>query len=441
MTLNPPAAVRDIVQQLERAGFEAWCVGGAVRDALLGRNNLDWDIATSARPEEVRKLFRRTVPLGVEFGTVGVIDGKNVMHEVTTFRKDVETDGRHARVIFGVSLEEDLARRDFTINAIAYSPTRAEIADPFNGQHDLASGVVRTVGDPDQRMTEDRLRALRALRFAARFDFSIGEATWDAVSRSAPFLQRLSMERVRQEIEKTMDQVHRPSSAFRLWRDCGAFARLVPALANASELELSYPDYLSMPGSSTRPARRSNRITALFLAAGPHRAANAFRDLRFSNSGIAWMSGQVERWSAEIPALERALEAGALPTAGFTRRWIARVGRMRAASLVRIAAAVWCARSDAGMPAPPRSQHAPIYGRILRSSFRDPVDLSDLRIDGDDLQSIGIKAGPAVGRILKKLLDLVLDNPALNERDTLLRLAVDLARGPGSDGRAEQGES
>src|SRR5215216_4486418 len=137
--LHPPPAVLEIAEQLEKAGFEAWCVGGAIRDALLGRQHLDWDLATSATPTQMRDLFgrRRTIPKGVDFGTVGVLDRDGVLHEVTTFRRDVQTDGRHAVVEFGASLDEDLARRDFTINAIAYSPRRRELRDPFDGQGDL----------------------------------------------------------------------------------------------------------------------------------------------------------------------------------------------------------------------------------------------------------------------------------------------------------------
>jgi tRNA nucleotidyltransferase (CCA-adding enzyme) len=120
--LNPPEAVLRIARTLEKAGFETWCVGGAVRDALLGHPHLDWDLATAAHPPQIRSLFPRTVPVGIAFGTIGVLDDAGVMHEVTTFRRDVNTDGRHAEVEFGASLDEDLARRDFTINAIAYSP-------------------------------------------------------------------------------------------------------------------------------------------------------------------------------------------------------------------------------------------------------------------------------------------------------------------------------
>jgi tRNA nucleotidyltransferase (CCA-adding enzyme) len=205
--LTPPPSVLRIVERLESRGHEAWCVGGAIRDALLGIRHLDWDIATSARPEQVQRLFRRTVPVGIAFGTVGVLDDHGHLHEVTTFRRDVRTDGRHAEVEFGVSLDDDLARRDFTINAIAWSPTRQQLHDPFRGQRDLAHRLLRAVGDADARMREDRLRALRALRFAARFAFAIEPSTWDAIVASAPHLGRLSAERVKQELDKTLEQV------------------------------------------------------------------------------------------------------------------------------------------------------------------------------------------------------------------------------------------
>ena len=166
--LQPPATVLDIAQTLIRAGHESWFVGGAVRDALLGHANLDWDIATAATPQQVQKLFRRTVPVGIDFGTVGVLDKEGVMHEVTTFRRDVQSDGRHAVVEFGASFDEDLARRDFTINAIAYGPDSRELYDPFHGQRDLRAKLVRAVGVAADRMREDRLRALRAMRGSRR---------------------------------------------------------------------------------------------------------------------------------------------------------------------------------------------------------------------------------------------------------------------------------
>ena len=235
--LQPPAPVLEIAERLENAGYETWFVGGAIRDALLDHPHLDWDLATSATPAEVRELFggRRTIPIGVDFGTVGVLDRNGRMHEVTTFRRDVRTDGRHAEVEFGASLEEDLARRDFTINAIAYSASRDQRCDPLGGQQDLERGIVRAVGDAEARMREDRLRALRAIRFAARFSFTIEPDTLRAIQGSASHLRRLSPERVKQELDKTMDQVCRPSTAFRFWRSTGAFATLIPKLGDATD--------------------------------------------------------------------------------------------------------------------------------------------------------------------------------------------------------------
>jgi tRNA nucleotidyltransferase (CCA-adding enzyme) len=257
--LAPPAGVLEVADRLERAGFETWCVGGAIRDAVLGRPSLDWDLATAARPEAVQRLFRRTVPKGVAFGTVGVFDRGGVLHEVTTFRRDVRTDGRHAEVEFGASLDDDLARRDFTINAIAFRPATGVLADPFGGLGDLDRQVVRAVGDPPERMREDRLRALRAIRFAARFGFAIEPATWAAVAASAPHLGRLSPERVREELERPCGRWRRPAWALERWRESGALAALVPALAGQPPEAFAAADCLPLP---TLDADRSGSGTA-----------------------------------------------------------------------------------------------------------------------------------------------------------------------------------
>ncbi|PYP94179.1 MAG: hypothetical protein DMD34_09460 [Gemmatimonadetes bacterium] len=158
--LSIPDAVLKIARQLETAGYETWCVGGAIRDNLLGVENHDFDLTTAAPPAEVQRLFKRTVPVGIEHGTVAVLDRGNHAHEVTTFRKDIKTDGRHAVVEFGVSLMDDLARRDFTINAIAYHPIRHEWRDPFKGADDLEHKLIRSVGDANWRFQEDYLRIL-----------------------------------------------------------------------------------------------------------------------------------------------------------------------------------------------------------------------------------------------------------------------------------------
>ncbi|MDQ3950906.1 MAG: CCA tRNA nucleotidyltransferase, partial [Gemmatimonadota bacterium] len=299
--LDPPATVLDIADRLEEAGYETWCVGGAVRDALLGRAHLDWDLATAATPDEVRRVFGRrfTVPVGVEHGTIGVLDRFGGLHEVTTFRRDVRTDGRHAVVEFGASLDDDLARRDFTINAIAYHPRRRTLRDPYGGRVDLERGIVRAVGDPHARMREDRLRALRAIRFAGRLGFAIDPATWSAILESAPQLRRLSAERVRQELEKTMDQLPRPSAALALWLESGAMNVLVPDLANADALTLAAVDCVPTPPGGVarrRRARRIARFAVLFSGLDGAATGAALAALRFSKSDATAVATVVDRW-------------------------------------------------------------------------------------------------------------------------------------------------
>ena len=424
--MQPPSAVVGIIRVLEDAGFEAWCVGGGVRDALLGIPNLDWDLTTSARPQQVRRLFRRTVPVGIEFGTIGVLDDSNVMHEVTTFRADVETDGRHAVVKFGESLDDDLARRDFTINAIAYSPSRDELRDPFGGQDDLATRTLRAVGVAKDRMREDRLRALRAIRFAARFGFEMDGATWQAIVASAPHLQRLSPERVQQEIMKTMSQVALPSTAFRMWRDSGALAALVPTLAGITDVELLALDHLRLPLLDRRPQRLQNRLAGLFSAARPGTVLATLKELRFSNADVAWVGGLVERWHDMGRHMKDELMRPEPPADATLRGWAGRLGRTRLAPVLRIADAHWWAERERGRPAPTRARVESVYRRAIRIAYRDPVEVSDLAINGDDLLGVGI-TGKRLGDTLRTLLQYVLDEPARNTREELLRRAVELS--------------
>lgn len=429
--LSAPPAVRRIAERLEEAGFETWCVGGAVRDAFLGHPHLDWDLATAATPDQVRRLFRRTIPVGIEFGTVGVLDDAGVMHEVTTFRRDVQTDGRHAVVEFGASLEDDLARRDFTINAIAVSPRSGEIRDPFGGRRDIELGVVRAVGVPDERMREDRLRALRALRFAARLGFSIDPDTWEAIVRSAPHLGRLSRERVKQEIEKTMEQVRCPSRAFLLWRSSGALAELLPELAMQSDLAFFAADHIPLPSSSRRreriDARRAARILSLFLDLPGAAVRAALHDLRFSNVDVKTMTRLAETWQVLFAPMGAALAAPMPPEDAVIRQWAALTGRTQLAAFLRLSEARWAAMRDAGEPAPTAERVRATYRRALRIAYRDPIELADLAVDGEDLQRAGIARGPALGKILRALLQRVVAEPARNTPDQLLAYARELA--------------
>jgi len=420
--MQPPDAVLEITRVLEGAGHEVWCVGGAVRDALLGIPNLDWDLTTSAKPQQVRRLFKRTVPVGIEFGTIGVLDDTNVMHEVTTFRSDVETDGRHAVVRFGDSLEEDLARRDFTINAIAYSPSRDELCDPFDGQKDLAARKLRAVGIAKERMREDRLRALRAMRFAARFDFDMDPATWQAIVVSAPHLQRLSPERVQQEIVKTLSQVTLPSKAFRMWRDSGALAELIPSLAGITDIELRALDHLRLPLLPRRPQRLQTRLAGLFSASRSGTATATLKNLRFSNADVSWVGGLVERWHEIGRTMTEELMRPEAPTDATLRTWAGRVGRTRLSPVLRIADAHWWAARESGKPAPSQSRAESVYRRAIRIAYRDPVEVSDLAVNGDDLLKVGI-TGKRLGETLRALLQYVLEDPMRNNREALLKYA------------------
>ena len=456
--LDPSKEVREIAATLERAGFETWCVGGAVRDALLGLPHLDWDLATAATPTEVKRLFKRTIPVGEQFGTIGVLDRHGRMHEVTTFRHDVRTDGRHAVVEFGASLDEDLARRDFTINAIAFSPRNGALHDPFRGRDDLAHGVVRAVGVAGERMVEDRLRALRALRFAGRFGFRIEPVTWSAIVDSAPHLLRLSKERVKQELEKTMEQVQHPSAAMELWRASGALGELLPRLAGRPSSSLGSADFLARPDDTRDPGRKRRRtlvrLATLFVGLTHDAVRHDVRSLRFSNRDIEWLTqlavaatvlgpmvrerllgagldmvrGAVrEELSAavreEVLGAVRGGGAGAVHGADAElRRWAAVTGRARLADTLRVALATLHKPSDRVIGA--RERARALYRRALIVAYRDPVEIADLAVDGEDLmRDGGVPRGPLLGEVLRRLRDEVLEDPSLNERTRLIARA------------------
>ena len=384
VVIDPPAAVRRIAEVLEAAGHEVWCVGGAVRDALLGRADLDWDFATSATPGDVKRLFARTVPVGIEHGTIGVfgIDGR--LHEVTTFRADIETDGRHAVVKFGVSLNEDLARRDLTINAIA-----------------------------------------------ARCDFALATATWAAIVASAPSVTRLSVDRVFQEWTKTLQQVRCPSRAFMRWRDSGALAVLVPELVDIPDTFFVAVDQVPLPARTVRAERVAlrtlTRLALPFLPLGGRGAKAALQALRASNGDLTFVSAVAESWVVSGEALSAAAVSDA-PDGTELRRIVSRIGRTRVHGTLRVLAAVWAAQRAAGQSAPSAAAVARLARQMLRIAFRDPIALGDLAVTGDDLRTAGLRPGPQLGRILQQVLERVLQQPALNTHDDLLRLAQQLAQ-------------
>ena len=268
-------------------------------------------------------------------------------------------------------------------------------------------------------MKEDRLRALRAFRFAGRFGFEIDPETWRAIVESAPFLPRLSRERVHQEIEKTMNQVRRPSRTLLLWHRSGAFASLIPELANASEAAFTAADCIAMPDATERPelaqARARSRLATLFLELSPADTRRTMEGLRASNKEVDWVTRQLESWHALGGQIHEALVTGGVTDAAL-RRWAATIGRTWFADFLRVASARWSAEGK-----PVRVISA--YRRGTEIAFRDPLSIGDLAIDGNDLMELGLHAGPAIGGTLRRLLEIVIEDPSKNQRDTLLALA------------------
>jgi tRNA nucleotidyltransferase (CCA-adding enzyme) len=365
--------------------------------------NTDFDVATSATPDVVQRLFRHTVPLGERYGTIAVRTWSRY-HEVTTFRRDVRTDGRHAVVEYGVSLDEDLARRDFTINAIAYHPLRHEWRDPFAGGADLDRQMVRAVGMPAERFREDYLRILRALRFAARFGFEIEPATWAAAAEAAPGLGRLSAERVREEWFKGLGTARSIRRLVDLWWAVGAARVWLPELVQSSEVPTG---------------KLEHRAAALPELAGE-------RGLRIPRDPILLTSllcrdpvavlARLKASKAEI-ARAAAIVAGPAEPEGITpvavRRWLAAVG-----DAAEDLSAVWELRH--GFP--------PLWTPVMQGIRErgEAVSRRDLAITGTDLQGVGIPPSPAMGHMLERLLMEVVDDPSLNTREALLARARQL---------------
>ena len=377
----PPEVVK-IAKRLEDAGFETWCVGGAVRDNLLGVTNHDFDLTTAAPPADVQKLFKRTVPVGIEHGTVAVLDAHNQPHEVTTFRKDIQTDGRHAVVAFGVSLMDDLARRDFTINAIAYHPLRHEWRDPFEGEADLKKKLIRSVGDANWRFQEDYLRILRALRFSARFEFRIHPRTLEAAKANIQGLAQLSAERVRDEWFKGILTAKKVSRLVALWVDTGAKRIWLPELRDAgSGMRDALRDIDKLP--------RDPVLISAVLAKDP---ASLLTRLKSSNRDIE-RGRTIAQWRDRYP------DPKDRPA---VRRWLSKVGEYRD-DLLTI-------HDD------PKLREV-VTQVIVRE---EPLQLKDLAIKGDELIEAGVRPGPDVGETLQRLLDEVLEDPTRNTREYLL---------------------
>jgi len=381
--------VLHIARTLDKPGFETWRIGGALRDNPLGLENHDFDLATAAPPDEVRRLFSHTVPVGIEHGTVAVLDRQHRPHEVTTFRRDIRTDGRHAVVEFGVSLMDDLARRDFTINALAYHPLRHEWRDPFKGAEDLEKKLIRSVGDANWRFQEDYLRILRALRFSARFDFRIHARTLEAAKANVAGLAHLSAERVRDEWFKGIATAGRVSKLVALWLDVGAARIWLPEVGKGE----------TGKGKRVDALPRDPVLVTAFLAGDP---ASLLTRVKASNRDIE-RGRMVGQWRGNYPDPRHLPEV---------RRWLSQLGEY-ADDLLALLPALDLSR----FPFPVSRLLAVVES--IRAA-KDPLTLKDLAVTGDDLLAAGVRPGPDVGATLERLLAEVLEDPARNRKDYLL---------------------
>lgn len=435
MRINLPKKVSNIIETLEKSGYEAYAVGGCVRDSILGRVPQDWDITTSAKPKEVKRLFSHTIDTGIQHGTVTVMLEREGF-EVTTYRIDGEyEDARHPKeVIYTSNLLEDLKRRDFTINAMAYNE-RQGLVDAFDGIGDLNRKVIRCVGDAKERFTEDALRMLRALRFAAQLGFEVEEETFGAICTLAPTIAKISAERIQVELVKLLLSDH--PGLLREVYESGISDVILPEFSELMHTRQNNPHHCYTVGEHTIrvvenvPKDRVLRLAALFHDVakpvckttdengidhfyghpkeGAQMAQRIFRRLKFDVDTMQKVCGLVQ-WHDDNPPLN--LSA--------VRKAIHRVGEGRYPDMFVFKRADILAQST--YQREEKLAYVEGYQRLYEQIIEEEncLNLKDLAVNGSDLIAMGIKPGKEIGVILKELLDEVLEDPGKNEKEYLL---------------------
>ncbi len=445
MKIELPGKVEYLISKLNEAGYEAYAVGGCVRDTILGREPEDWDVTTPAAPDEVKKIFRRagdyTIDTGIDHGTVTVMLDREGF-EVTTYRVDGKyDDARHpSEVHFTKELTEDLKRRDFTVNAMAYND-EAGLVDVFGGLSDIENGVIRCVGSPAERFGEDALRMLRAVRFAAQLGFVLDEDTRDAIPGLAENLNRISAERIRTELVKLLVSPH--PDAMREVYETGMSAVFLPEFDRMMETEQNNKYHCYSVGEHTLhsltevPPDPVLRLAMLFHDVakplcvvkgedgmdhyyghpklGAEMTRQIMRRLKFDNE-------TTERVCALVAAHD---DRPFPPTEKAVRRAIRRVGEEQYPDLFAVKRADILAQSDYLKKEKLEyvDEYEAVYGRIMASDAC--LSRRGLAVTGDDLIEAGIEPGPELGRILNAMLDDVVDEPSLNEKEILLARLAD----------------
>ena len=435
MQIRLPDKVKRIIRTLTAAGYEAYAVGGCVRDSVLGRTPNDWDITTSARPEEMKRLFARTVDTGIKHGTVTVLmSGEGF--EVTTYRIDgVYEDARHPKdVTFTSSLEEDLRRRDFTINAMAYNE-ESGLVDLFGGMRDIELGVVRCVGDAEERFTEDALRMLRAVRFSAQLGYEIEEETGAAIRRLAPNLRYISAERIQAELVKLVTSAH--PDDLRIAYETGITAQILPEFDLCMQTAQNNPHHCYSVGEHILhslpavPPDKVLRLGMLFHDIGKPQTRTVDENGITHNKGHAAVGEKMTReilrrlkfdndTTDKVTKIVRFHDQEISPTDSGVRRAVNRMGEDIFPLLFYVKRADVSAQSDYLRE---EKLHKIAYIEELYQGIcqrQECLNLRDLAVSGNDLIALGIPAGRQIGELLKELLELVLEEPARNTREELL---------------------
>lgn len=438
-----PEKAKYIIDVLEDAGYEAYVVGGCVRDSILGREPQDWDITTSALPLRVKELFRRTIDTGLQHGTVTVMQGEEGF-EVTTYRIDGEyEDGRHPKdVTFTPNLEEDLLRRDFTINAMAYNDRRG-LVDLYDGIGDIERKIIRCVGDPNARFSEDALRMLRAVRFSAQLGYTIEPATREAITKLAPTLEKISAERIRTELVKLLvsNNPYELKEAY----ETGMTAVFLPEFDRAMQTEQNHKHHCYSVGEHILHAIEEVEATQVLRMAMLLHDIGKPDTLTVDESGITHFHGHVQKSEEMAKVILRRLKfdndsidkicrlvrfhdygMGIVPDEKIVRRAVNKIGEDIFPMFLQVGRADIMAQSDYERESKLANNDSwgKMYDKIMEEN--QCVSLKTLKINGRTLIEMGVKPGPELGRILNTLLEEVLDNPSGNDEEWLKNRAQEI---------------
>jgi tRNA nucleotidyltransferase (CCA-adding enzyme) len=464
------ASIPDYVQRTAKMlideGFECYLVGGAVKDIVMGNKPHDYDLATDALPDEMLNIFPKSVATGAKFGTILALtpDGKGEVFEVevTTFRSEAEyVDGRWpSSVEFVVDIDKDLGRRDFTFNAMAIDLSSLEldmnedekevrIYDPFNGITDINRRLVRAVGTPIERFKEDGLRAFRACRLASELEFEIEEETFNAIGKSLPVVEMVSMERIRDEFMKLLLYSPKPSRGINLLKETGLLGVFLPELLETVGVEQKLFHTYDVYEHSLRTcdvAEDSVKLAALLHdlgkvstdtkdghfyghdSVGAEMAGEIMKRLKFPNEEIEKVKKLIKNHMFHYPHVREEMDEEEKEkiklhewSDAAIRRFLRRVGEENIDDLFRLRIADAVANPSSEFDPKEIAELQAHISKVLKEDMA--LKVSDLKITGEDLAQIGIERGPQMGEILEKLLDIVVEDPLMNKKEILLEEA------------------